>query len=194
MEIMKMDFKAIIREHQETVEQLLQQSIPTIENIAKKCSDALKDGHMIFLCGNGGSAADCQHIAAELVGRFVTERRSLPAIALTTDTSNLTAIANDYGYEYVFARQVESLVREGDVVIGISTSGNSKNVGRAFEVAKGKGAILIGMTGEKDGEIERLSDVCLQVPSIVTARIQECHIMVGHMICAYIDEVIGLEP
>ena len=138
-----MDFKAIIREHQETVEQLLQQSIPTIENIAKKCSDALKDGHMIFLCGNGGSAADCQHIAAELVGRFVTERCSLPAIALTTDKSNLTAIANNYGHEYVFARQVESLVREGDVVIGISTSGNSKTLYELLKLQKKRGQPLL---------------------------------------------------
>lgn len=188
-----MDFKTVIQEHQRVVEQLIQQSIPSIEAIAKKCSDTLKNGNMIFLCGNGGSAADCQHIAAELVGRFVTERRSLPAIALTTDTSNLTAISNDYGYEQVFSRQVEALVREGDVVIGISTSGNSKNVVRAFETAKAKGAILIGMTGKKDGEIAKQADICLKVPSAVTARIQECHIMVGHMICAYIDEVIGLE-
>lgn len=188
-----MDFIEVLKEHQITVERLIENCIGDIEEIAKTCGNALKNGRVIFLCGNGGSAADCQHIAAELVGRFVTERRSLPAIALTTDTSNLTAIANDYGYEYVFARQVEALVREGDVVIGISTSGNSKNVVRAFETAKAKGAILIGMTGKKDGEIAKQADICLKVPSAVTARIQECHIMVGHMICAYIDEVIGLE-
>lgn len=188
-----MNFRTIIKEHQQVVELLLDQCIPAIESIAQKCSEALKNGHMIFLCGNGGSAADCQHIAAEFVGRFVAERRGLPAIALTTDTSILTAVGNDYGYEQIFARQVEALVHEGDVVIGISTSGSSKNVVQAFKAAKEKGAVLIGMTGAKKAEIAELADVCLQVPSSVTARVQECHILVGHMLCAYIDEVIARE-
>ena len=188
-----MDFRTIIKEHQQVVELLLDQCIPAIESIAQKCSEALKNGHMIFLCGNGGSAADCQHIAAELVGRFVAERRGLPAIALTTDTSILTAVGNDYGYEQVFARQVEALVHEDDVVIGFSTSGSSKNIVQAFKAAKEKGAVLIGMTGAKKAEIAELADICLQVPSLVTARVQECHILVGHMLCAYIDEVIARE-
>ena len=116
-----MDFRTIIKVHQQVIELLLDQCIPAIESIAQKCSEALKNGHMIFLCGNGGSAADCQHIAAEFVGRFVAERRGLPAIALTTDTSILTAIGNDYGYEKSFSRQIQANAKDGDVFIAIST-------------------------------------------------------------------------
>ena len=133
-----MDFRTIIKEHQQVVELLLDQCIPAIESIAQKCSEALKNGHMIFLCGNGGSAADCQHIAAEFVGRFVAERRGLPAIALTTDTSILTAVGNDYGYEQIFARQVEALVHEGDVVIHGCRSADCKSVSHASGVSRSR--------------------------------------------------------
>lgn len=141
-----------------------------------------------MLCGNGGSAADSQHIAAEFVGRFHKERISLPAIALTTDTSILTAVGNDYGYDVVFKRQVEGLGREGDVLIGISTSGNSKNVIEAFMEAKAKGIKTIAFTGEKESRSSEVADITLRVPSTVTARIQECHILSGHIICSFIDE------
>lgn len=148
----------------------------------------MKSGHKIMLCGNGGSAADSQHIAAEFVGRFHKERISLPAIALTTDTSILTAVGNDYGYDVVFKRQVEGLGRDGDVLIGISTSGNSKNVIEAFMEAKAKGIRTIAFTGEKESRSSEVADITLRVPSTVTARIQECHILSGHIICSFIDE------
>lgn len=180
--------KEQIMMHQQVVESLINQCIPSIEKIADICNDAIKSGHKILLCGNGGSAADSQHIAAEFVGRFVKERISLPAIALTTDTSILTAVGNDYGYDEVFRRQVEGLGNSGDVLIGISTSGNSKNVLAAFEEAKKKGISTIAFTGMKTSRSEDIADVTLKVPSLVTARIQECHILVGHIVCQYIDE------
>ena len=156
--------------------------------MADICRDALKNRQTIFLCGNGGSAADSQHIAAEFVIRYVKNRRALPAIALTTDTSVLTSCGNDFGFETIYQRQVEALVREGDVVIGISTSGNSNNVILALEEAKKIGAKTIGMTGAKIGKIDDIVDCCLKVPSTVTGRIQECHILVGHMVCQYVEE------
>ena len=158
-----------------------------IEQMAEMCRQALQKGHKILLCGNGGSAADSQHIAAEFVGRFVKERQGLPAIAFTTDTSILTAVGNDYGYDEVFRRQVEALGREGDVLIGISTSGNSGNVVKAFQQAKKQGVKTIAFTGMKASKMSELADLTLRVPAPVTARVQECHIMVGHMICEYID-------
>lgn len=182
-----MNFKATIEMHEQAVAELKSTCIPIIEQMAKACRQSLKDGHKILLCGNGGSAADSQHIAAEFVGRFVKERQGLPAIAFTTDTSILTAVGNDYGYDEVFRRQVEALGREGDVLIGISTSGNSTNVVKAFEQAKKQGVTTIAFTGPKVSKMSRLADITLQVPAAVTARVQECHIMVGHMICEYID-------
>ena len=152
------------------------------------CIEALKAQKKILLCGNGGSAADAQHIAAELVGRFQKERRSLPAIALTTDTSALTAIGNDYGYEQVFARQVEGLANKGDVLIGISTSGESENVLRAIEEAKKRGCKTIGLLGKDGGRIKDLCDASIVVPCNETPRIQEMHIMIGHILCSLIDE------
>ena len=179
----------IIEEHNKVVEEMKEKCLDDIEFLAKTCAKALANGNTIFLCGNGGSAADCQHIAAEFVGRFVKERCGLPAIALTTDTSILTAIGNDYGYDEVFARQVEALVREGDVVIGISTSGNSRNVIKALVKAKEKGAVILGMTGNNTGEINKITEKTIAIPSNITARIQEGHILAGHIICQYIDEV-----
>lgn len=183
-----MDLKTIIYEHQTVVEKLLTSSIEDIKEIADFCREAVRRGNTVFLCGNGGSAADCQHIAAEFVGRFVKERKGLPAVALTTDTSAITAIGNDYGYKNVFKRQVESLVKQGDVLIAISTSGNSESVLMAVEAARENGAKTIGFTGLNPSKLSSLADICLKVPATVTARIQECHILVGHMICQYIDE------
>lgn len=179
-----------IKEHQQVVNDLLEQCVPTIEKIIELCKGAVVTGHTIFLCGNGGSAADSQHIAAEFVGRFLKEREGLPAIALTTDTSILTAVGNDYGFDKVFSRQVEALGKPGDILIGISTSGNSRNVIAAFEKAKVKQMKTIAFTGNKSSESEKIADVTLKIPSAITARIQECHILVGHIVCNAIDELV----
>lgn len=162
-----------------------------IEAIGLRVKEALKDGHKVLFCGNGGSAADSQHLAAELIGRFKKERRSLPGIALTTDTSALTAIGNDYGFDDVFSRQVEGLGRAGDVLIGISTSGNSKNVVKAIEMARSIGMHTIGFTGEGGGKMAALCDLLFAVPSKVTARIQEMHILAGHIMCEIAEEDYG---
>lgn len=162
---------------------------PQIEKMAEICAEALKRGNKILLCGNGGSAADAQHIAAEFVGRFHNERNSLPALALTTDTSILTSVANDYSYDVVFARQVEGLGAEGDVLWGISTSGNSKNVNLALEAAHRRGMVTIGSAGKDGGSMKALCDEVFLVPSPTTARIQEMHILCAHIICQIIDEM-----
>ena len=163
-----------------------------LENdIKKACETAvatLKAGGKILLCGNGGSAADAQHIAAELTGRYKTERGALAGIALTTDTSALTAIGNDYGYEFVFSRQLEALGREGDLLIAISTSGNSGNVLKALELARKIGIKTIGLSGRTGGAMNELCELNLVVPSNDTPRIQEMHIMIGHIICQAIDD------
>ena len=183
-----MDFQKKIEMHEVTVKKFKNNSIPALEIIAKTCWESLKEGHKVMLCGNGGSAADSQHIAAEFVGRFVKERKGLSAIALTTDTSVITAIGNDYGYEDIFRRQVESLGQRGDVLIGISTSGNSENVVKAFEEAKKRGIHIFAFTGGKESRMSKLAEVTLFVDAPETARIQECHIMAGHLICDYIDD------
>lgn len=159
-----------------------------IARIGALLIDHLRDGHRIFLFGNGGSAADAQHIATEMVCRFETNRRALPAIALTTDTSALTAISNDFGYEHVFARQVEALARPGDILIGISTSGDSGNVIRAVKQARDMGIECVGLLGRDGGQLRTLVDHPLLAPGRDTARIQECHILIGHIWCAMIDE------
>lgn len=158
-----------------------------VEAFGRICVEALKNGHTIFFMGNGGSAADSQHLAAELVGRFESERQGLPAIAFTTDTSILSAVGNDYGFEQIFVRQVEALVKEGDVVVGISTSGNSRNVVNAIETARRKGAVTVGLTGAGGGALAGLCRLCICVPSATAARIQEAHILIGHLVCAMID-------
>ncbi|MDP9954616.1 D-sedoheptulose 7-phosphate isomerase [Epilithonimonas hungarica] len=150
--------------------------------------EAINNGNKILLFGNGGSAADAQHIAAEFTGRFVKERRGLPAVAITTDTSALTAIGNDYGYEKVFERQIEALANPGDVLIGISTSGNSGNVIKALLKGKELGCNLIGLSGRDGGEMNDICDFNLIVPSNVTARIQEVHILIGHILCQIVDD------
>ncbi|CAE6957125.1 Catalyzes the isomerization of sedoheptulose 7-phosphate in D-glycero-D-manno-heptose 7-phosphate (plasmid) [Vibrio sp. B1REV9] len=159
----------------------------SIANAAKTTLDAYRQGHKIIIAGNGGSAADAQHIAAEFVSRFEFDRPGLPAMALTTDTSILTAIGNDYGFERLFSRQVEANGLPGDVFVGISTSGNSPNILSAFKTAKEFGLTTIGLAGV-GGKIQEACDICISVPSSHTPRIQESHILIGHIICAYVEE------
>lgn len=165
------------------VVQDMRKIMPEVASAGLRVRTAVEKGRKILICGNGGSAADSQHMAAEFVGRFVKERQSLPALALTVDTSLLTAVGNDYGFDCVFSRQVEGLGQEGDVLIAISTSGNSANVVKAVKTAKEKGIYVIALTGENGGILAKESELCLAVPSQVTARIQEMHIMIIHMIC-----------
>ena len=183
--------KSTLEEHRQVVVKMAALE-GEIASAGELCANALLQGQRIYLCGNGGSAADAQHIAAELIGRFVNDRRALPAIALTTDTSALTAIGNDYGYDEVFSRQVEGLCGEGDVLIAISTSGNSDNVLKAVDAAHRVGASVIGISGKSGGALDAKADVSLVVPSDVTARIQEMHIMIGHLICALVEAHLGL--
>jgi D-sedoheptulose 7-phosphate isomerase len=159
-----------------------------IEEVTNICYESLKNGGKIMFCGNGGSAADSQHLAAELVSKLCYDRPALNAIALTTDTSALTAIGNDYGYLYSFSRQVEAIGAKGDVLIGISTSGKSKNVIEAIKVAKNKKIITIGLLGEDGREIGNLADYQINIPSFETPKIQEGHIATGHIICSIIEE------
>jgi D-sedoheptulose 7-phosphate isomerase len=161
--------------------------IGLLEAIGRAMAHGLHSGNQIFWCGNGGSAADAQHLAAEMVGRFRRERRGLPSIALTTDTSVLTSIANDYGYEAVFSRQIEALGRPGDVLVGISTSGNSCNVIAALEVARLRGVTTVAFTGAGGGRMGPLTDHLFAVGSRDTARIQEAHILAGHMLCDWLE-------
>lgn len=172
------------------VVQDMRKIMPEVASAGLRVRTALEKGRKILICGNGGSAADSQHMAAEFVGRFVKERQSLPALALTVDTSLLTAVGNDYGFDCVFSRQVEGLGQEGDVLIAISTSGNSANVVKAVKTAKEKGIYVIALTGENGGILAKESDLCLAVPSQVTARIQEMHIMIIHMICEIAEAYI----
>jgi D-sedoheptulose 7-phosphate isomerase len=181
--IIKFEFEEHLKTSQATFESIGH----SVEEAAKLCIDCLKNGNKILLFGNGGSAADAQHIAAELVGRYKTERKGLAAIALTTDTSALTAIGNDYGYDCVFDRQVEALANTGDVAIGISTGGSSANVASALKLAKDLDCKTIGFSGRGGGEMNELCDINIVVPAQDTARIQEMHIVIGHTICHLID-------
>jgi D-sedoheptulose 7-phosphate isomerase len=162
--------------------------IKTVEKIVEKLVAALKNGNRIYFCGNGGSAADAQHLAAEFSGRFYTDRDALPAEALHCNTSYLTAVANDYSYDVVYARLVKGIGQKGDVLVGLSTSGNSVNIIKAFEVAKEKGIVTVGFTGEGGGKMKSTSDYLLDIPSKDTPRIQESHIMLGHIICQLVEE------
>ena len=175
----------------EVKQRLLQDEvlIEKIHQAAELCVAAYKSGKKVMLAGNGGSAADAQHISAEMVARFNFDRPGLPSIALTTDTSALTAIGNDYGYEHLFSRQLEANGVEGDVFIGITTSGNSGNILKAIESAKQKNITVIGLAGA-GGKIQTESDICLNVPSDCTPRIQECHILIGHIICGYVEDAM----
>jgi D-sedoheptulose 7-phosphate isomerase len=179
-------FQLAISEHLAVIQAISTQQ-PVLERIAGEMTRAILVGRKVLWCGNGGSAADSQHMAAELMGRFRRERRGLPSIALTTDTSILTAIGNDYGYERVFERQVEALCAKGDVVVGISTSGNSRNVCAALETARRMGAFTVALTGEGGGAMADLADATLRIASKDTARIQEGHILCGHMLCDWVE-------
>jgi D-sedoheptulose 7-phosphate isomerase len=174
-------------EHLKTAQATLEYIAAPLEIAANVCIDGIDNGGKILIFGNGGSAADAQHIAAELVGRYKLERKGLPAIALTTDTSVLTAIGNDYGYGRIFDRQIEALANAGDVVIGISTGGTSANVISALELANDLGCKTIGLSGRGGGDMNKICNINLVVPSEDTARIQEMHILIGHTICHLIE-------
>ncbi|MHC4321003.1 MAG: D-sedoheptulose-7-phosphate isomerase [Planctomycetota bacterium] len=185
---MKKEIESSLNESIAIKTELLSSSIESVVQIANILVEAFKTGHSLYLMGNGGSAADAQHISGELVGRFKRNRKPLPALALTTDTSVLTAIANDFGYDQCFERQVDAFVKEGDVVIGLSTSGNSSCIINATRVAKEKGAKTVAFTGKGGGMLKDYVDVCMEIPSTDTARIQECHITIGHILCSIIEK------
>ncbi|HEX5890420.1 MAG TPA: D-sedoheptulose 7-phosphate isomerase [Pyrinomonadaceae bacterium] len=171
------------------MQRLLESSLPKIEESGRVICEALTSGKKILICGNGGSAADAQHIAAELVGYYESKRRSWPAIALTTDTSALTAVSNDLGFEHVFARQVAGLAQPGDVLIAITTSGKSKNVLRAVEQAKESGCKILALVGASAETLASLCDIVVTVPASRTSRIQEAHITIGHLWCEAVDQL-----
>jgi D-sedoheptulose 7-phosphate isomerase len=173
-----------VKQHVLENEELLQ----TVAAVTDAIVDALKNGGRIYFCGNGGSAADAQHLAAEFSGRFYTDRKALSAEALHCNTSYLTAVANDYSYEVVYARLIEGIGNAGDVLVGLSTSGNSANIVKAFESAKQKGLTTVGFTGTTGGVMKEISDYLINVPSTDTPRIQESHIMLGHIICQLVEE------
>lgn len=167
----------------------------TIDQAAALCITSLRNGGKVLFCGNGGSAADSQHLAAELMGRFLIDRNPLPALALTVDTSALTAIGNDYGYDEVFARQLRGIGRAGDVLVGLSTSGTSKNVVRAFTAANEMGIKCIALTGERSSPMSEAAEIALKVPSAATNHIQEMHIVIGHIMCGIIEaELCSAKP
>ncbi len=187
---MSEQIKTIIQSSIKVKEDLLKSDamIAKLDEISNIIVTAFKNGNKVLFCGNGGSAADAQHLAAEFSGRFYTDREALPAEALHVNTSYLTAVANDYSYDVVYARLVRGIGKKGDVLAGLSTSGNSKNIIEAFKVAKEKGMITIGFTGESGGAMKGLSDYLFNVPSTDTPRIQESHIMLGHIICELVEE------
>jgi D-sedoheptulose 7-phosphate isomerase len=164
-------------------EELLQ----TIKQCVEVITTAFKSGNKVFFCGNGGSAADAQHLAAEFCGRFYIDREALPAEALHCNTSYITAVANDYGHDFIYSRMIQGIGKNGDILVGLSTSGNSKNIIQAFETAKEKEMITIGFTGAGGGEMKPFSDYWLNIPSTDTPRIQECHILLGHIICQLVE-------
>lgn len=184
-----------LRESNEVRSLVFERCADDIVRAAEVVAQAFHDGNKIMLCGNGGSAADCQHVAAEFVSRLSKdfERRALPALALTTDTSFLTAYTNDFGYEGIFARQIEALAQRGDVVIGISTSGSSGNVVKAFIEAQKLGCITVGLIGD-GGRLREISDVCISIPSMHTQYIQECHLSVEHILCELVEQLLFKRP
>jgi D-sedoheptulose 7-phosphate isomerase len=183
------DINAIFSDHLDAITRL-KELVPTIEDVAHQAVKGLENGGKIIWMGNGGSAADSQHMAAELVGRYQRNRRGLASIALTTDTSLLTAVANDLGFDTIFERQIEALCRPEDTVIGISTSGNSLNVLRAIKKARSIGAFTVGLTGRDGGKMVGATDSLIIVPADDTARIQEAHILIGHILCDWIEEAV----
>jgi D-sedoheptulose 7-phosphate isomerase len=186
LELVRRRIQASVRVKQRFSQKLIR----NVALAAEKIGECHRGGGKLILLGNGGSAADAQHIACELVGRFLLERRALEAVALSTDTSILTCLGNDYGYDRIFERQIEACAKPGDVVVGISTSGNSPNVIRAVKRAKKAGCTTIGMTGRGGGKLKGMVDVLLNVPSEETPRIQESHILMGHIICELVERGI----
>lgn len=182
--------RQIIQASVETKEKILGDAIllGTIEKVVELITSAFKNGNRVYFCGNGGSAADAQHLAAEFSGRFYTDRKALPAEALHCNTSYLTAVANDYGYDVVYSRMIDGIGEKGDVLIGLSTSGNSINIMKAFEVARSKDIITVAFTGETGGNMKAMADYLIDVPSKDTPRIQESHITIGHIICQLVEE------
>ncbi|NQT28980.1 MAG: D-sedoheptulose 7-phosphate isomerase [Candidatus Saganbacteria bacterium] len=183
--------KAKLNENIEVKKRVINSLLPQVETATNLIIAILKSGNKIMLCGNGGSAADAQHLAGEFIGRYLKERKSLPAIALTTDTSILTCLGNDYGFDNIFSRQVEGLAKKGDILIGISTSGNSKNVLLAIEKAKKMGCKTIALLGGSGGEIIKAADLSITIPTKITPRVQECHITIGHIICGLVEEELA---
>ncbi|HEX4508935.1 MAG TPA: D-sedoheptulose 7-phosphate isomerase [Burkholderiaceae bacterium] len=186
-------FQHNLRQHLDLFERLSSLDAD-IARAADAVTASLRGGAKLMVCGNGGSAADSQHIASEFTGRFIDDRRPLAALALSTDSSALTCIGNDYSFAEIFARQVGGLGREGDCLLGISTSGNSANIVRAMEVARGLGIHCIGLLGRDGGRLRGLCDVAIVVPSEVTARIQEAHVLIAHTICGAVEQALGLVP
>jgi len=182
--------EASISTHKKMVAELESKGIETIASVAEMLIKCFNAGGMVYICGNGGSAADAHHIAGELVGRFKRERKGFPAIALSTDTSVITSVANDYGYDNIFVRQVEALVKKGDILWAISTSGNSANVLSAVELASQKGAKIVGFTGRKGSKLEKLSDVCFCAASESTAQSQQIHQIAYHIICDLVEQSV----
>ena len=178
-----------LKDHQNTIQKVIDTLAPAIEQACEMINATIQNGKKVLVAGNGGSAADAQHIAAELSGRFVKDRKALPGIALTVDTSALTSIANDYGYEHVFSRQLEALAQPGDLFIGISTSGNSEGVLNAFRSAKSIGCKTLGLSGRDGGQMNELCELNIIIPSNITARIQEMHILIGHILCKSVDDL-----
>jgi D-sedoheptulose 7-phosphate isomerase len=182
--------KNIIQASIDTKQQVLanEELLNTIETVVNALVSAFKSGNRVYFCGNGGSAADAQHLAAEFSGRFYTDRKALPAEALHCNTSYLTAVANDYSFDVVYSRIIDGIGEKGDVLVGLSTSGNSANIVRAFETAREKGIVTVGFTGQSGGVMKSSSDYLLNIPSSDTPRIQESHIMIGHIICQLVEE------
>lgn len=182
--------KNIIKASISVKEQVLQNEelLATVSKTAEAIVAALANGNRVYFCGNGGSAADAQHLAAEFSGRFYTDRKALPAEALHCNTSYMTAVANDYSYDVVYARLIDGIGQPGDILVGLSTSGNSANIVKAFEVARVKGIVTVGFTGLSGGLMKELSNYFINVPSLDTPRIQESHIMLGHIICQLVEE------
>ena len=190
MESKKQRMLDTIERHKKALADLEADCLDTLSAAAQLLIDCIRSGGCIYICGNGGSAADAQHIAAELVGRFVRERKGLPAVALTTDTSTLTSVGNDYGFEQIFSRQVEALVKKQDILWAFSTSGTSKNILAAAKMAKEKGAEVLAFTGKKDSPLENISDICICVEG-PTATVQEVHQVAYHIICDLVEEAFA---
>ena len=193
-DVLKKQIIDVIETHKKLIDQLQESSIETLVTAAEAITKAIRQDNTVYICGNGGSAADAQHIAAELVGRFERERKPLPAVALSTDTSVITSIANDYGYEKVFVKQVEALIRGGDILWAISTSGTSSNVIAAAELAKKKQAFVLAFTGNSSSKLEQIADICLCANTSSTARSQEIHQVAYHIICNLVEQSFCEQP